>query len=57
MVKGDNDAYLYHLGDEFSKTFDFHQGLVHVYAHDRLFTSQFKIFMSLKLKLQVLNSQ
>jgi hypothetical protein len=25
MVKGDNDVYLYHLGDEFSKAFDFHQ--------------------------------
>jgi hypothetical protein len=24
MVKGDNDVYLYHLGD-FSKVFDFHQ--------------------------------
>jgi hypothetical protein len=25
MVKGDNDGYLYHLGDKFSKAFDFHQ--------------------------------
>jgi hypothetical protein len=24
MVKGDNDVYLYHLGD-FSEAFDFHQ--------------------------------
>jgi hypothetical protein len=25
MVKSDNDVYLYHLGDEFSKAFDFHE--------------------------------
>jgi hypothetical protein len=33
-------AYLYHMGDEFSKVFDFHQAdLVHVHTHGRLFTS------------------
>jgi hypothetical protein len=25
MGKGGNDVYLYHLSDEFSKAFDFHQ--------------------------------
>jgi hypothetical protein len=30
MEKGDNDAFLYHLGDAFSKAFDSHQAdLVH----------------------------
>jgi hypothetical protein len=31
MVKSDNDVYLYHLGDEFSKTFDFHQADLEMY--------------------------
>jgi hypothetical protein len=34
------DAYLYHMGDEFSKALDFHQAdRVHVHTHGRLFTS------------------
>jgi hypothetical protein len=40
-------AYRYHMGDEFSKVFDFHQAdLVHVHTHGR---SHFTLFMSLKL--------
>jgi hypothetical protein len=40
VVIGGIDAYLYHMGDEFSKAFDFHQAdLVHVHTHGRLFTS------------------
>jgi hypothetical protein len=39
--------YLYHMDDEFSKAFDFHQAdLVHEHTHGR---SHFTLFMSLKL--------
>jgi hypothetical protein len=31
MVKGDNDVYLYHLGDEFRKTLDFDQADLEMY--------------------------
>jgi hypothetical protein len=40
LVIGGIDAYFYHMGDEFSMAFDFHQAdLVHVHTHGRLFTS------------------
>jgi hypothetical protein len=48
VVIGGIDAYLYHMGDEFSKAFDFHQAdLVYEHTHGRFHFTLF--IMSLKL--------
>jgi hypothetical protein len=47
VMLGEIVAYLYHMGDEFSKAFDFHQAdLVYEHTHGR---SHLTLFMSLKL--------
>jgi hypothetical protein len=49
VVIGGIDAYLYHMGYEFSKAFDFHQAdLVHEVMNIHM-AGHFTLFMSLKL--------